>query len=375
MKIYKIAAILLTCCFLAGCQSGTEKATDTKEQNEATQEGSTKEEKSEFPDTIQLDVSENVKVNAECFYPEDFVEGEGVKVIQSGNTLWNSREHIVEMFTKGQPIIDKETTDFDENYQTENYSLTETTGLYISTVNVLNYFSEQATYILNTIMDDERFSDYNGELYQKRKDLDFISQDEAWNQVKSFLNEMGVEVSNDYTCYVMDHVTMEQEENNIYQMYQADDVKSFEKKEQWTIDDDCYYFKTRLVWEGYPVIPQITGEGIDEENVTVIYDKTGIISLTVNGHCPLKKEKEISVQSPKKVAERLANVLKDIISETTYEVQQIELCQAVIGMDYETGVSEIVPVWKCSVLVKNGEDDPGYIKNYYYDAETLENIG
>lgn len=82
MKIYKIAAILLTCCFLAGCQSGTEKAADTKEQNEATQEGSTKEEKSEFPDTIQLDVSENVKVNAECFYPEDFVEGEGVKVIQ-----------------------------------------------------------------------------------------------------------------------------------------------------------------------------------------------------------------------------------------------------------------------------------------------------
>lgn len=375
MKKYKIAAILLTCCFLTGCQAGTEKAADTKEQNEATQEGSTKEEKSEFPDTIQLDVSENVKVNAECFYPEDFVEGEGVKVIQSGNTLWDSREHIVEMFTKGQPIIDKETTDFDENYQTENYSLTETTGLYISTVNVLNYFSEQATYILNTIMDDERFSDYNGELYQKRKDLDFISQDEAWNQVKSFLNEMGVEVSNDYTCYVMDHVTMEQEENNIYQMYQADDVKPFEKKEQWTIEDDCYYFKTRLVWEGYPVIPQITGEGIDEENVTVIYDKTGIISLTVNGHCPLKKEKEISVQSPKKVAERLANVLKDIISETTYELQQIELCQAVIGMDHETGVSEIVPAWKCSVLVKDGEDDPGYIKNYYYDAETLENIG
>lgn len=375
MKIYKIAAILLSCCVLIGCESGVEKVADTKEQNEATQEGTTKEEKSEFPNTIQLDVSENVTVNAECFYPEDFVEGEGVKVIQSGNTLWDSREHIVEMFAKGQPIIDKETTDFDENYQTENYSLTETTGLYISTVNVLNYFSEQATYILNTIMDDERFSDYNGELYQKRKDLDFISQDEAWNQVKSFLNEMGVEVSNDYTCYVMDHVTMEQEENNIYQMYQADDVKAFEKKEQWTVDDDCYYFKTRLVWEGYPVIPQITGEGIDEENVAVIYDKTGIISLNVNGHYPLKKEKEISVQSPQKVAERLANVLKDIISETTYELQQIELCQAVIGMNHETGVSKIVPAWKCSVLVKNGEDDPGYIKNYYYDAETLENIG
>lgn len=375
MKIYKIAAILLSCCFLAGCESGMEKTADTKEQSEVTEEGNTNEAKSEFPDTIQLDVSENVKVNAECSYPEEFVDGKGAKVIQSGNTLWDSREDIVEMFAKGQPIIDKETTDFGEDYQTENYSLTENTGLYISTANVLNYFSEQATYILNTIMDDTRFSDYNGDLYQKRGDLDFMPQDEAWNQVKSFFDEMGVAVSNDYTCYVMDYVTMEQEENNICQMYQEDDVKPFEKKGQWTIDDDCYYFKTRLVWEGYPIIPQITGEGIDEDNVTVVYDKTGIISLTVNGHYPIEREKEITVQSPRKVVERLSAVLKDIISETTYEIQQIALCQAVIGMNHETGMAEIVPTWKCSVLVKDGEDDPGYIKNYYYDAETLENIG
>ena len=80
MKIYKIAAILLTCCFLAGCQSGTEKAADTKEQNEATQEGSTKEEKSEFPDTIQLDVSENVKV----FLPGRFCRGGRCK----SNSVW-----------------------------------------------------------------------------------------------------------------------------------------------------------------------------------------------------------------------------------------------------------------------------------------------
>lgn len=375
MKTYKTAAILLTCCFLTGCQSGMEKAEDTKEQSEVTEEGNTKEAKSEFPDTIQLDVSENVKVNAACRYPEGFVEGKGAKVIQYGSTLWDSREHIAEMFAKGQPIMDKETTAFDETYQTENYSFTETTGLHISTANVLNYFSEQATYISNTIMSDARFSDYNGDLYQKTKDLDFMSQDEAWNQVKAFLDEMGVEVSDNYTCYVMDHVTMEQEEDNIYQMYQTDDVKPFEKKEEWTIEDDCYYFKTRLVWEGYPVIPQTTGEGVDEDNVTVIYDKTGIISLTVNGHYPITKEKEISVQSPQKVVERLSDVLKNIITETTYEIRQIELCQAVIGSNHETGVPEIVPAWKCSVLVKDGEDDPGYIKNYYYDAETLENIG
>lgn len=375
MKICKMAMVLLGCCFLTGCEPDIEKTADTKGQNEATKEDSENEEKSEFPDTIQMDVSENAKLNVECIYPEEFVDGKGAKTIQFGNTLWDSREHIVKMFTDGQPIIDVERTTFDEDYQSENYTLTESTGLYISTGNVLNYFSDQSTYVRNTIMDDIRFSDYNGDLYQKRRDLDFMSQDVAWNQVKSFLDEMDIEVSNDYICYVMDHVTMEQEENNIYQMFQEEDMGSFEKKGQWTVEDDCYFFKSHLVWEGYPVIPYITGEGVDEENVTVIYDKTGIISLTVNGYCPIKLENEINIQSPQKVAERLSDVLKNIISEATYEIQQITLCQAIIGFDHETGIAEIVPSWKCSVLVKEGEDDPGYVKNYYYDAETLENIG
>ena len=91
----------------------------------------------------------------------------------------------------------------------------------------------------------------------------------------------------------------------------------------------------------------------------------------VNG----RLEKEINIQSPQKAAERLSDVLKNIISEETYEIQKITLCQAIIGTDHETGMAQIVPSWKCSVLIKAGETDPGYVKNYYYDAETLENIG
>lgn len=369
--------ILFGCCFLAGCRAGGDKGIGMQESNMNTEYGvSENGEKtsSEFLDRIQKNVSENVKINAECMYPEGFVAGKAIKVVQSGDTLWDCKESIVEKFTKGQPVMDVRDTNYGD-FQSKSYTLTENTGIYIATANVLNYFSDQSAYVLNTIMDDTRFSDYNGNLYQQRTDLDFMSQDDAWNQVSSFLNEIGVEVSDDYTCYVMEYSTMEQEEDKIYQALQEQDMKPFEKKEQWTVEDDSYYFKTHLVWNGYPVIPYMSGEGIDEQNVSIVYDKTGITSLTVNGDYPMEMKNEIDIKSPEKVADLLSGVLKDIISEATYEIQKVVLCQAIIGVDHETGIAEIVPSWKCSVLVKSGEDDPGYIKNYYYDAETLKNIG
>ena len=226
-------------------------------------------------------------------------------MVQSGDTLWDCKESIVEKFTKGQPVMDVRDTNYGD-FQSKSYTLTENTGIYIATANVLNYFSDQSAYVLNTIMDDTRFSDYNGNLYQQRTDLDFMSQDDAWNQVSSFLNEIGVEVSDDYTCYVMEYSTMEQEEDKIYQALQEQDMKPFEKKEQWTVEDDSYYFKTHLVWNGYPVIPYMSGEGIDEQNVSIVYDKTGITSLTVNGDYPMEMKNEIDIKSPEKVLENIA---------------------------------------------------------------------
>ena len=229
-----------------------------------------------------------------------------------------------------------EETSYDD-FQSESYTLTETTGISITSENVLNYFSDQATYILNTIMEDDRFDTYNGNEFQTTTDLAFISQEEAWNQIKSFLQEIGVEVTDAYTCYVMDYKTMQQEEEKIYQLLQEEDTKTFEKKEQWSADDDSYYFKTSIAWNGYPVIPYMSGEGNDEQNVSVVYDKSGIISMMIIGHYPMQEKEEVDIESPVKVAELLAEPLNNIISDTTYEIQKLTLCQVVIGKNHETG--------------------------------------
>ena len=174
--------------------------------------------------------------------------------------------------------------------------------------------------------------------------------------------------------FLAGYKTMQQEEEKMYQLLQEEDAKTFEKKEQWSADDDSYYFKTSIAWNGYPVIPYMSGEGNDEQNVSVVYDKSGIISMMIIGHYPMQEKEEVNIESPVKVAELLAEPLNNILSDTTYEIQKLTLCQVVIGKNHETGMSEIVPCWKCSVQVKNDQEDPGYTTYYYYNAETLESI-
>ena len=312
MRIRKLIWILVGCCLLSGCRSGNanlnEKNVSDTEVTEESAE-SRKETEQDFPQRIQEDVSENVHIDAECVYPENFQEGKGLKAVQSGSTLWEQWEQIVDKFAKGNPVLDVEETSYDD-FQSESYTLTETTGISITSENVLNYFSDQATYILNTIMEDDRFDTYNGNEFQTTTDLAFISQEEAWNQIKSFLQEIGVEVIDAYTCYVMDYKTMQQEEEKIYQLLQEEDTKTFEKKEQWSADDDSYYFKTSIAWNGYPVIPYMSGEGNDEQNVSVVYDKSGIISMMIIGHYPMQEKEKIDIESPVKVTELLEEPLE-----------------------------------------------------------------
>jgi hypothetical protein len=225
------------------------------------------------------------------------------------------------------------------------------------------------------ISTDTRFDDYNGYKYQEKTDLPFMTQSEAWTNIQEFLKLLGVEISDTYTCYVMDHTVMSQEETEVMKQAELMDEKIPSGKEKWTEEDDCYYFMTRTSWEGYPVLPVIMGEGMDEDNITVIYNKDGIVSLSIIGYYPLEVQEEIQIQSPYAVIEKLEKLLENIISDDFYEVQKLTLCQKVTGIDYQKHKGEIEPAWECRILVKSSEtDDDGYIQKFYFNAETLEGI-
>ena len=144
-------------------------------------------------------------------------------------------------------------------------------------------------------------------------------------------------------------------------------------KTQWTEDDDCYYFMTYTTWQDYPVLPPVMGEGFDENNVSVIYDKNGIQSLSINGYYPLELKNEVEVVSPEMVLKALEKYFGNIISDDIYEVQRISLCQKVVHVNPDKHSAEIEPVWECRVLVKNSDlPDSSYLQKIYFHAETLK---
>lgn len=166
---------------------------------------------------------------------------------------------------------------------------------------------------------------------------------------------------------------MSEEEKKAIARAEEEDTKIPTAKTQWTEDDDCYYFMTYTTWQDYPVLPPVMGEGFDENNVSVIYDKNGIQSLSINGYYPLELKNEVEVVSPEMVLKALEKYFGNIISDDIYEVQRISLCQKVVHVNTDKHSAEIEPVWECRVLVKNSDSpDSSYLQKIYFHAETLK---
>ena len=253
------------------------------------------------------------------------------------------------------------------------YEIAENNATLVISDDTLNYATDQASYINNVLFSDSRFDDYNGNKYQDKTDLPFMPQKEAWKNVSEVLDKLGVDVSDDVICYVMEHSIMCKEEKKAIARAEEEDTKIPTAKTQWTEDDDCYYFMTYTTWQDYPVLPPVMGEGFDENNVSVIYDKNGIQSLSINGYYPLELKNEVEVVSPEMVLKALEKYFGNIISDDIYEVQRISLCQKVVQVNPDKHSAEIEPVWECRVLVKNSDlPDSSYLQKIYFHAETLK---
>ena len=67
--------------------------------------------------------------------------------------------------------------------------------------------------------------------------------------------------------------------------------------------------------------------------------------------------------------------IENIISEDSYEIQKMTLCQKVKYVDVEKNKGEIIPAWECQVLVIPEEmPENQYLRKIYFNAETLEAI-
>ncbi|RDU24509.1 hypothetical protein [Anaerosacchariphilus polymeriproducens] len=237
----------------------------------------------------------------------------------------------------------------------------------------IEWSSDYAMNVLNTIKSDPQYDDYNADLYLKDKNLAFMSQADAFNKVKSTLNKLNIEVSDRYVCYVMDYRIMEEQEDvkNAF-----GEEKKEEKKAQWTEDDNLYYFRIQRIYNDILIVGDEVFANSPNQNMLVMYNKGGIQKITIMDYYDItEKENEINLITVEDAIEKIKQKYDAVISEDKISITNIELCMKTINQDTNGGKAIIVPAWKFQITTKveDPEIEP-YSENVLINAETGKEI-
>ena len=203
----------------------------------------------------------------------------------------------------------------------------------------------------NCIVTETFAAEYNADLYQKKENLDFMSQADAADTVRRLFKKYGINLGEVVTAYVMDHETMQQEEDTTDISGEADPSL---KKESWSSADDTYYFYFRQEYNGIPIIYNLyTGQGFEDgEEATVMLNPSGIVGAGIQGCYAWTQTDAVDLISLDKAADTFFQNYKGLVG-TSYEVKRISFMMDIIpGKDYR---AELRPVWVFDTTV-SGED-------------------
>ena len=203
----------------------------------------------------------------------------------------------------------------------------------------------------NCIVTETFAEEYNADLYQKKENLDFMSQADAADTVRRLFKKYGINLGEVVTAYVMDHETMQQEEDIIDISGEADPSL---KKESWSSADDTYYFYFRQEYNGIPLIYNLyAGQGFEDgEEATVMLNQSGIVGAGIQGCYAWTQTDAVDLISLDKAADTFFQNYKGLVG-TSYEVKRISFMMDIIpGKDYR---AELRPVWVFDTTV-SGED-------------------
>ena len=203
----------------------------------------------------------------------------------------------------------------------------------------------------NCIVTETFAEEYNADLYQKKENLDFMSQADAADTVRRLFKKYGINLGEVVTADVMDHETRQQEEDTTDISGEADPSL---KKESWSSADDTYYFYFRQEYNGIPIIYNLyTGQGFEDgEEATVMLNPSGIVGAGIQGCYAWTQTDAVDLISLDKAADTFFENYKGLVG-TSYEVKRISFMMDIIpGKDY---TAELRPVWVFDTTV-SGED-------------------
>lgn len=220
--------------------------------------------------------------------------------------------------------------------------------------------------------------DYNASKYLTNNLFDFASSTDTFDRLIMILNEVGFDLNQEdlaYTCYSLDHKTMEQEETVIEPSTNMPTEKG--RKSEWTNADDSYYFAAYQCYHGIRIVTE------HEVLPVRLADMEAPVSalFSVNGPQEIRVERifNFSQADPVnllpfedivlKLQEKYSMIL---IEEYEYYFDRAELIYLATGTQ-ESGYS-LSPVWvfrmEETYHYSTGEAEPPRVRYEVIDAVT-----
>ena len=136
--------------------------------------------------------------------------------------------------------------------------------------------------ILKCVYTNPEIDSYNLDKYSLTDNLPFASREEVFQKIKNAYKTLSnVQISDDYQVYALDYKTLNKEEvpTDVY-----GDIQESERKQNWSHDDDTYYFILHQSINNVPIRQQgygdgYDGTGVDDTSLEVYYSKNGWISF------------------------------------------------------------------------------------------------
>ncbi len=365
--MFIVAMTATLCMSLSGCGNGSETTpqTDTSSKVETNESVSGKAASS----GMNIEIPERYEKEADNVY---FKAG----VIVSSEVRENGLQKISASVQRPDPAKVLEClmgdAEIDEkNEEEDNCWYVGANGESLTINNTsIGFATKFYVYVSNAFRLQQGYSDYNADKYELDKDFGFASRQQAFEDVRQSLKMMGIDVENEYKCYVLEHSMLQSEE---YVMDINGNVDQSNYKGSWTQDDDSYYFVINQKYGDTPAyhvfydnFPLIADENAP---IQVLYNKNGIQFLQLEKVFSFSEQEGIYDLKPfEEIVEVIENKYGMLLDGSTYSVNQATLYY----MENETsdGQYAVSPVWIFNIV----DNEDGKALQDVVNAQTGEEI-
>lgn len=234
----------------------------------------------------------------------------------------------------------------------------------------IGFSTDFYVYVSNAFRLQQGYSDYNADKYELDKDFEFASRQEAFENISQVLVTMGIDIEEQYKCYVLEHSMLQSEE---YAMDINGNVDQTGYKDSWTQDDDSYYFVINQKHDDTPAyhvfydnFPLAADENAP---VQVLYNKDGIQFLQLEKVFAFTEQESNYDLKP---FEEIAGVIETkygmLLDGSTYSVNQATLYYMENKVNDEQ--YEVIPVW----IFNTEDNETGKTLQDIVNAETGKEI-